>query len=146
MKTFKDLKIEAGKFYRTRDGRKAGIYRTDVNHPEYSIHGYVIDSDGVEYSLNWRSNGRISSIEEFKIDLIEEWKEPLDFDWDCLPKWRNAYIAMDEDGGWYAFSNEPKQGSCYFYDHATTGIPKDYQPKNFTGDWTDSLFKNPNLD
>lgn len=141
------LKIEAGKFYRTRDGRKAGIYRTDVNHPEYSIHGYV-EFDSVEYPLVWRSDGRYFDTGEHCTDLISEWHESLGFDWDCLPPWCNKCIAMNEDGAWNAYSNEPTPRPWGSYNVYATiiAIPREYQPKNFTGDWTDSLFKNPNLD
>lgn len=145
----KTLKIEAGKFYRTRDGRKVRIYRTDVNHSEYRIHGYIISSDGVERSCHWYGDGRYLFAGESGADLISEWEASLEFDWDCLPKWRNGYIAMDADGVWYAYSNEPTQEGawcCYHNDEAEIVIPKEYQPKNYTGDWTDSVFKNPNLD
>lgn len=143
----KELKIEAGKFYRTRDGRKSGIYRTDVNHHEYSIHGYVIELNGDEYSVYWRGDGRLFNTEECVIDLIEKWQDPLDFDWGVLPPWCNKCVAMDKTGAWYAFSNEPKLCALGFYNHdVAIEIPKEYQPKNFTGDWTDSIFKNPNLD
>ncbi len=142
----KKLKIEAGKFYKTRDGRKAGIYRTDVNHPLYSIHGYVIAPDGIEYSRCWHSDGKYMSVGGNEENLISEWQDSLNFDWDCLPKWRNKYIAMDENGAWYAYSNEPKQGTWGFCNYAAIiEIPEEYQPKNFTGDWKDSLFKNPKL-
>ena len=145
----KKLKIEAGKFYRTRDGKKAGIYRTDANHPEDSIHGYVISSDGAEHSISWHGDGKYISREEHGADLIEKWQYPLDFDWGLLPPWCNKYVAKDISGDWYAYSNEPKLGHCCFYydfDATEIEIPKDYQPKNFTGNWTDSLFKNPKLD
>lgn len=70
------MKIEVGKFYRTRDGRKAGIYRTDANHSEYSIHGYVVELNGDEYSSSWYSDGRYFPTWEHGADLIEEWQEP----------------------------------------------------------------------
>lgn len=143
----KELKIEAGKSYKTRDGRKVGIYRTDANHPEHSIHGYIIEQDGVEYSVVWRSDGRLFSTNDEPYDLISEWEEPLDFDWGVLPPWHNAYIAKSKSGVWYAYSNEPTLGPCCFHAYGSAiSIPKEYQPKNFKGNWEDSLFKNPNLD
>ncbi len=143
----KKLKIKAGKFYRTRDGRKVGIYRTNANHSEDTIHGYTIELNGSEYNRSWTSDGTLFSTRKHGADLIEEWEDPLDFLWDCLPPWHNRYIAMNEDGAWYAYSNEPTQGVLDFYDYdAIIEIPKEYQPKNFTGNWTDSVFKNPKLD
>lgn len=142
------LKIEAGKFYRTRDGRKAGIYRTDVNTSKRSIHGYVIASDGIEYSRYWRSDGMFFNTKKSKVDLIEEWQEPfiLDFDWDCLPYWCNKYVAKNKKGTWLAYSSKPKLCTVDFcnYDKKTV-IPEEYQPKNYTGSWEDSVFKNPNF-
>lgn len=72
----KKLKIEAGKFYRTRDGRKARIYRTDVNNHRHSIHGYITAPDGVECSSCWYGDGRYFDTWEHSDDLIEEWQEP----------------------------------------------------------------------
>ena len=44
--------------------------------------------------------------------------------------------------------NEPTQGilDSYYVDEVSIEIPREYQPKNYTGDWRDSVFKNPNLD
>lgn len=145
----KKLKIEAGKFYRTRDGRKAGIYRTDVNNRRHSIHGYIVNPDGGEYSSCWYGDGRFFNTWQHSDDLIEEWQSPLYFVWDCLPPWCNKYVAKDISGDWHAYSSKPKLGHCCFhydFDATEIEIPRDYQPKNFTGDWTDSVFKNPNLD
>ena len=68
----------------------------------------------------------------------------LDFDWSALPKWAN-WIAMDEDGDWYHYSDKPQIDKhpiwvCSEYNEA---IPKKYYPKNFTGDWKKSLFNVP---
>lgn len=143
----KKLKIEAGKFYRTRDGRKAGIYRTDAK-GKRPIHGYIVDSE--ENAFCWYKGGYSFSNRDVKYenDLISEWQEPLDFDWNCLPKWANKYIAADPRGNWFS-SNSKITFVRWGLNNQTDilgYIPKEYQPKNFTGNWEDSLFKNPNLD
>lgn len=75
----------------------------------------------------------------------------LDFDWDCLPKWANKYISMNVNGDWCSWGGSPYEddyrriwminASCCY----KSGIPSEFAPKNFTGDWKDSLFKNPNI-
>src|SRR5690606_38155903 len=108
---------------------------------------YIVAPDGLEYPLRWCGDGCLLSTEEHVYDLISEWQTPLEFDWDCLPPWCNKYIAKNEDGTWYAYSNEPTQIPWGFYDgELEIEIPKDYQPKNYTGYLVDGLFKNPNLD
>lgn len=75
----------------------------------------------------------------------EHLQEEIDFDWDCLPKWTNDYIAMDENGDWFAYGNKPEiRNFEWFQRDGFQTIPKGYEPKNFTQDWTKSLYKNPN--
>lgn len=87
-----------------------------------------------------------------KVPLEEQ---QLDFDWDCLPKWCNDWIAMDEDGSWYSYNTKPRHDSysswlmeelmlCQIGELMLCQIGNDYAPKNYTGDWKDSLTKNPN--
>jgi hypothetical protein len=69
------MKIEVGKFYKTRDGRKARIYAVDGR--DYTkIHGAVFE-DGGWASLTWFENG-IFYIDgkEYVLDLVSEWEEP----------------------------------------------------------------------
>lgn len=69
------MKIEAGKFYKTRNGRKARIYAVD-GHGEYPFHGaYLRDSDWVLHM--WKAGGRnLDDHEESIYDLVSEWTEP----------------------------------------------------------------------
>ena len=65
------MKIEVGKFYRTRDGNKARIYVVDAP-GEYSVHGAV---DGGIYS--WTKYGKYNvDAGDLNIDLVAEWEEP----------------------------------------------------------------------
>lgn len=71
------MKIEAGKYYRTRCGRKAYV---DVifspnpfsgRKPQVPVRGYI---DALEYY--WTSSGRISEDYASHADLVAEWIEP----------------------------------------------------------------------
>ena len=63
------LKIKCGKYYKTRDGRKACVvfYEIDKNAP---FKGLVSREDRTRY---WTENG--TSWFDSKYDLVSEWKE-----------------------------------------------------------------------
>lgn len=135
------MKIEAGKLYRTRNGMKVRIYATDVD-GELPIHGAFYYPENSLWEVNaWRENG-IDGDYEPDFDIIGEWKEPLDFDPDCLPAWAE-WIALESYGEWLWYRDEPA-----IYDDLNTWvgeksygvIPKEYSPKNFKGHWKESLF------
>jgi len=132
------MKIESGKYYKTRDGRKARIYATDGD-GDYPICGAILDDNGWQPAI-WDSKGRgyAKVMLQSAIDIISEWRDAPIVNWSAMPAWCN-YVAMDEDGAWYAYIEEPDTDShswsnkshCYF-------IPKQYAP-TFTGEWKDSL-------
>lgn len=64
------LNIEAGKFYRTRDGRKVGPAVHDTDH-DYAGDGFVWRLG----TLTYRNNGAVGWVED-PYDLIAEWQEP----------------------------------------------------------------------
>lgn len=76
-------------------------------------------------------------------------RKDLDFDWRILASWER-WIAMDADGHWYAYKDKPAlfvfgqiwgpQGHMY------ARISAENAPKNYTGDWKDSLFRVPAVD
>lgn len=71
-------------------------------------------------------------------------QQDLDFDWDCLPKWADRWIAMDESKVWFAYSHPAlSEGRWDADDGYCSCIPTEYYPKNFTASWEDSLFENP---
>lgn len=84
------LKIEAGKFYRTRDGRKVGPVRLKATH----------GSDGpyrIDGLWNYLENGLVGSISngDHKDDLIAEWiDEPVGDDYDT---WFRAKVQESLD-------------------------------------------------
>jgi hypothetical protein len=65
------MKFEEGKFYRTRDGRKAKIFLIQ----NYDMLGAVL-WNGLWQHCEWYNCGR-KLIGGDKLDLIEEWKEKV---------------------------------------------------------------------
>jgi len=132
------MKIEVGKLYRTRNGRKVRIYATNVE-GELPIHGAFYYPEDSLWEVNaWREYG-IDGDYESDFDIIGEWKEPLDFDPDCLPAWAK-WITMDEDGEWLWHEDEPViynldewKWDMWMCTKLSGGIPKEYSPKNFKG-------------
>lgn len=129
------MKIEVGKYYKTRLGYKVKIYEI--------IDGYVIGAyfgGGEWWAERWDIGGNrihIPTTYGDDYDIVSEWQEPLDFDWSCLPKWTDRWIAMDSIEEWCVYDTKPAlhdfnwdndHGYCFL-------ISEDYSPKNFTGDW-----------
>lgn len=69
------MKIEVGKFYKTRDGRKARIYAVDGRVHDERIHGAIWDNG---FGLcGWAEDGSFygdHSVSEN--DLVPEWEDP----------------------------------------------------------------------
>jgi len=64
------LKIEAGKFYKTRDGQKVGpLVRNGHGDTFWKATDLTLDG----YGSFWCENGRFYSYREFRHDLIAEW-------------------------------------------------------------------------
>ncbi len=140
------MKIEKGKFYKTRDGRKVEILKTDAKNT-YPIVGLITLSEDYELYTVWSDNGKYNAecLEESSADIIGEWEEALDFDPYCLPKWADKWIAMDADGGWHCYSIEPTPEDDYLIwctnlRGSSSEISVGFRPKNYSGDWKDSLF------
>lgn len=144
----KDLKIEAGKFYRTREGHKARIYAADGS-GEFPVHGAIYYDDGGCRAVTWTSDGSYMRGDESGIDIISEWKQTIDdigFDKSCLPKWAK-FIHTNKRGMWFWLDAKPR---CAIDDSVGYWnlcgqyfgmIPAEYAPKNYKGDWKDSLFE-----
>ena len=141
IKNNNNMKIEVGKLYRTRNGYKVRIYATDVE-GELPIHGAFYCPEDSLWELNaWRENG-IDGEYCPDFDIIGEWKEPIDFDPDCLPAWAK-WIAMDKNGDWRVYVDEPiiyDEFGMWEIVKSYGVIPKEYSPKNFKGHWKESLF------
>jgi hypothetical protein len=140
------MKIEIGKEYVTRSGLKVKVYDIAESGDYPVIAG--VHRGGEIVPAGYAINGTYVLNREGVYDIVGEWNEPLEFDWSCLPAWINEYIAMDEDGRWFAFSMMPEKKSAFQLWRKDGGdallISENYAPKNFKGSWEDSLFKNPN--
>lgn len=143
-----ELKIEVGKFYRTRSGCKARIYATD-GAERIPVHGaFKVNESWI--STNWGIDGKHESFSEATpYDLISEWADPVEMDWSALPRWvinsGDGYIAMNEAGDWRAFIETPYAGNSVWMGGVyTCFIPPSYAPK-WTGDWRQSLTKVPRV-
>lgn len=130
------MKIEKGKFYRTRGGLKVEIYSTD-NPGSHPIHGRIF-RDSNPLLMTWMLDGKPVQYLCHAYDLISEWNdEPPKLDLTTLPRWR--YVAMDADGTWWVYAVEPKR---YFQDKWSAAQPrKGYAniSAKWSGDWRESL-------
>jgi len=134
------MKIEKGKFYKSRNGQKYEILKTDAI--DMPIVAYRCD-DG--HILSLHKNGTAyndKSGSEF--DLIAEWTDPVEIPWSDYPTWCK-WVAMDKDGRWWGYIKKTKidnmESDCWMGNSEAFSIPKDYTPRNFIGDWTESLFE-----
>jgi hypothetical protein len=67
------MTIEPGKFYRTRDGRKAYVHRINDG-GEYPIEGKIEGG----YWTEWTREGRWLNLENSPSNLVAEWTDPLE--------------------------------------------------------------------
>lgn len=96
-----DLKIEAGKCYETRGGRK-GFPCYQNKHGDW--HGLVQMVAGKRpRQVTWSKGGRIIEGEECSSDLISEWKEP---------RKGEVWVSIPEFGAPYISSWSNSDGSC----------------------------------
>ena len=133
------MKIEKGKFYRTRGGEKVEVLTTE-RPTSYSI--VVMGEDGSVTVLQQNGalyDGKANSYS----DLIAEWTEPVEIPWSDYPTWCK-WVVMDSNSEWFGYGEKPKNDSFEWFGHYGTKIHPDYYPRNFTGDWTESLFERPN--
>lgn len=82
------MMILEGNFYKTRDGRKAQIYKI-LEQDEYPVHGSIlVDDDDDEWiPESWSFEGQY--VEDKPCDnwdLVSEWREPIK-----LEGWINVY-------------------------------------------------------
>lgn len=89
------MQLEAGKFYKTRDGKKA--YVAAIGNPLQTIPsmqavGWI---DGSFSQFSWALSGQYSSATTHAdLDLISEWKEPKKL---ILSLWFNVYINRHDN-------------------------------------------------
>ncbi|MGG7581717.1 hypothetical protein [Rhizobium sp. Nf11,1] len=89
MNEAKALTLEAGKYYRTRDGRKAFVSGTNPFSEGSHIRAIgVVYGNGVQ---GWDLSGAFSSLGGHGLDLVDEWVEPK-----RIKGWLNVYPENDE--------------------------------------------------
>jgi hypothetical protein len=135
------MKIEKGKFYKSRNGRKWEVLTTERNSEDYPIVAISEDGDIESFSIN----GHIiidNDDDDDEDDLIAEWTEPVEIPWSDYPTWCK-WVAMESDGRWFGYEFEPCKKVVTWSGDAVVKIHPDYTPRNFTGDWTESLFERP---
>jgi hypothetical protein len=149
------LNIEVGKLYKTRCGYKAKIYSVE-NNLFGNIHGaFLLPEYNLWESHEWSSNGWICHPEESPEDLVSEWTEPEEENWQeswesenkpvvkdgFWEKYPDAkWIAMDVDGDWYTYNTPACDGDDWH--SPVLMIDKEDCPK-FSGNPEDSLLIRP---
>jgi hypothetical protein len=68
------MKIEVGKFYKTRSGFKARIYATDGK-SDLPIHGAIFEYESWDIATWTLTGANLIGGQPFWADLIEEWIE-----------------------------------------------------------------------
>jgi len=73
------MKLEAGKYYKTRNGLKAYVEFIRQDSPfgdyltKYPATGFI-ENLGEQM---WKTNGEFSAPFDYELDLISEWREPI---------------------------------------------------------------------
>lgn len=80
------LKLEAGKYYRTRNGKRVGPLIAGRMAHLFGAHGYSLDSE-------WYEDGSRSSSGETDLDIVAEW--PSDSDDTTNGVWRSTSFFLD---------------------------------------------------
>lgn len=129
------MHFEVGKYYRTRDGRKARCIATDgaPSHPFL----FVISGDG---DFGVASSGRaISDLTVCDLDILGPWIERPVFKREWYPAWAR-WIALNSYGEWGWYSGRPdKYASAFAAANYLCGvIPLEFAP-TYSGPWEDSL-------
>lgn len=85
------MKIEEGKFYKTRDGRKVRIYAIDAARPN-NVNGAVFDDAFGWLIQAWRQDGSVEKPgTDNNRDIIAEWTDAPDIRWERIPDYVNAF-------------------------------------------------------
>ena len=103
-----ELKIETGRFYKTRCGYKVIIYAIYPEKKWYrNIHGAYFNMY-CWVSESWVAKGKFLELEEHYLDIVSEWTEPHPAEsWEVDKKilvskngveWVNAYFSSYKEG------------------------------------------------
>jgi hypothetical protein len=132
------MKIEKGKFYKSRDGQKWEVLTTERNGKSNII---AMNEDG-DLLVVYQNGTYFNDKSESDLDLIAEWTEPVEIPWSDYPTWCK-WVAMDKDGRWFGYKSKPVKRESTWLCDVVISIPLEFYPRNFTGHWTESLFERP---
>lgn len=135
------LTFTPGKFYKTRDGKKARIYATDGS-DSFPIHGALYICGEWRADV-WTASGGELIAEPSDRDLIAEWKDAPEVDWSVIPP-EIQFVALCYSGEAYGYRAKPRLGGLYFVstDCWAVKLYPSHTPK-WSGDWRDSLVTRP---
>lgn len=126
------MKLQKGKFYRTRSGEKVECLTTERNDERPVI---MLWENG-DFTLHFITGEYCISKEESEDDIISEWSD-VEIPWDDYPSWCAKIEFLSQYKRWVMLSGI---GECIAF------IPSEYAPKGFEGDWKDSKFERPKKD
>lgn len=133
-----ELKIEAGKYYRLRNGERVYVALTDKP-GDKPIVGWRADNQ----PFDWRDDGSHHGMDSSRFDIISEWVEPERIPWEHLPKWCRWW-AKDQNGEEWGYRGIPEIYGSRFCGASRLScpvLPENYS--NYTGDWRNSLRERP---
>ena len=150
------MKLEVGKYYRTRDGRKVRVVCNNRKALNGRIFVGLVEGDDFEYTIYCEESGRADTV-DCDYDLVSEWIDKPEFDWSKAAAWHVAVAKSHYARKWYAFDKIPEfscSESCFGYAKASVyysggsvfyageQIPDKYAP-TWEGDARDSLIIRP---
>jgi hypothetical protein len=85
------MKFEIGKFYKTRDGRKAQVFM--LSNGNNRMLGAVLYSWKVWEVTHWNQQGCEGTGSEYPWDLVAEWREPIKY---SVELWGTAFAPVPD--------------------------------------------------
>ena len=136
----KELKIEAGKYYRMRNGDH--VYVVATNKP--GTHSVIGWSDNGQIRA-WLPTGQFLADSSTGGDIISECVEPERIPWEHLPKWCKWGVKNGDGQEWGAEKLPVHDAISWITNDSKSGcirLPK-HLHSNYTGDWLQSLRERP---
>jgi hypothetical protein len=137
------LKLEVGKYYRSRAGDKWRVLATNAV-GSYPVVAEISDGQVETFT----AEGFCSLSCKCGEDLLSEWTDGPKVDWAAMPKWAKAVAFVPQMLMWAHFENVPRPSECpagWIFSGVIGLIPDAYAPKMPTSDWRwqDSLILRP---
>lgn len=150
------MKIEAGKYYCTKDGRKVFIYCTDAPNEGYPVHGRIYNSNTACIPHSWRIDGQHFE-HPSTLDLVSEWEyDKPNVRWERLPRYIKYVFYSDLRFTWVGSTHvvKPPTDNKPYWDatddngnippyYAEVAIRQSDWPEYYIGSVGNSLVKRP---